>query len=87
MRVNARIDDATSAKIERVRSLTGWTVTDIIKRGVALVEKEQVSTEKTAWDIAVSSGIIGCAEGDSELSSNYKQVLLESLEKKLGQQH
>ena len=84
MRVNARLDETTSASIERLRATTGWTTTDIIKRGVALVEREQKQQQQTPWSIAQSVGIVGCGEADPGLSSNYKATLTESLEIRLA---
>ncbi|MBV5261734.1 DUF2281 domain-containing protein [Synechococcus moorigangaii CMS01] len=45
---------------------------------------DKKNTEKSLYEQFQENGLIGCFEDDPQLSTNYKQVLTESLEQKYG---
>jgi hypothetical protein len=84
-RVNARIDRVAEEQLRYVTEHTRMNVTEALKASIALMY-EKVSREgPSAYDIFKRSGFIGIADsGRSDLSSNYKAMLAESIARKIG---
>ena len=82
MRINARIDKESEAQLRRVQARTGWRTTEVIKRGLALLDHQTSVGRSRPVDIAANVGLIGLAEGDADLSSDYKERMREGLESK-----
>ena len=84
MRVNARLDEARAAKLMELRSLMGRSTSDVLKQAIDCLHRERRLNARTELAGLLSSDFVGCAEGPSDLSENYKQHLLESLATKHG---
>ncbi|WP_271836540.1 ribbon-helix-helix protein, CopG family [Dolichospermum lemmermannii] len=85
MRVNARLDSDRANKFNYIRQRTNQGVSDIMKVAIDLYyEKLHQESPVKPLQRLRESGLIGCAEGDSDLSVNYKQYLTESLNEKYG---
>lgn len=82
MRVNARLDEATSQELRQLLKETGMSVTEVIRESIhRLYLQESVETRTPAESFA---DLIGCIEGPADLSGNYKAVLRDSLLAKHG---
>jgi Ribbon-helix-helix protein, copG family len=80
-RVNARINAKTAAKVSRLRKESGETTSQLIER--AIDQLDEASASKRADEAA--ERFIGCFEGDAtNLSTDYKQIILDGLLKKHG---
>ena len=84
MRINARLDDEQSRKLEYLRTVTGRTVSDLIKEALEHYYAEVTAKPVRAVEVLRRTGLIGCAEGDPDLSSDYKRHLADSLAAKHG---
>ena len=84
MRVNARLDEAFSAKLSQLQSLTGLSASDVLKQAIDCLHKEHMTSVRNKLDSLLSSEFIGCAEGPSDLASEYKQYLASDLAGKHG---
>ncbi|MBD2278648.1 CopG family transcriptional regulator [Anabaena cylindrica UHCC 0172] len=85
MRVNARLDSDRASKFNYIRQRTNQGASDIMKVAIDLYyEKLHQESPVKPLQLLRESGLIGCAEGDSDLSVNYKQYLTESLNEKYG---
>lgn len=84
MRINARLDSARTEKLKELQLRTHLSASEIVKRAIDLLHRQQANQYRERLDALLSSDFIGCAEGPTDLSSNYKQRLAESLETKHG---
>jgi hypothetical protein len=81
-RLNARLDADLNEKLEYLKRRTKLGVTDVVKRSIECYYEEVRRGASDAREILEQSGFVGCAEGDPNLSSDYKQALIESLGRK-----
>lgn len=85
MRVNARIDSDRASKFNYIRQRTNQGTSEIIKAAIDLYyERLRQETTVKPLQLLQQAGLIGCAEGEPDLSVNYKQYLTESLNEKYG---
>lgn len=85
VRLNARIDEALAAKLERLRRRTHMTTTEIVRASVELYyERFQEQEAGQAHRILDNAGFVGCGEGEPALSTTYKERLADSLSSKAG---
>jgi hypothetical protein len=82
MRVNARLDEATSQELRQLLKESGMSVTEVIRESIhRLYLRESVESRTPAESFA---DLIGCIEGPTDLSTQYKVVLRDSLLAKHG---
>ncbi len=84
MRINARLDDNRAKKLKQLQASTRLGTSEIVKRAIDLLHREQAERSRDKLDALLSSDFVGCAEGPEDLASNYKQYLTQSLEEKHG---
>ena len=84
MRINARLDDARAEKLKQLQSLTRLGVSEIVKRAIDLLYRQQAGRSRDKLDALLASDFVGCAEGPEDLASQYKQYLTRDLENKHG---
>ena len=84
MRINARLDDARAEKLKQLRALTRLGVSEIVKRAIDLLYRQQAGRSRDKLDALLASDFVGCAEGPEDLASQYKQYLTRDLENKHG---
>ena len=71
MRINARLDDARAEKLKQLRALTRLGVSEIVKRAIDLLYRQQAGRSRDKLDALLSSDFVGCAEGPEDLASRY----------------
>jgi predicted DNA-binding protein len=82
MRVNARLDDETQKQLEYLVEATGESVSHVVRESVARYYDEVRARQPALKHFG---RLIGKGHsGRSDIASNYKQVLTESLEAKHG---
>ena len=84
MRINARLDADRVEKLKQLQSLTRLGVSEIVKRAIDLLYRQQAGRSRDKLDALLSSDFVGCAEGPEDLASQYKQYLTRDLESKHG---
>ena len=84
MRVNARLDDARTAKLRQLQSSLRINASEVVKLALDLLHKEQCEGMGAKTKALLASDFVGCAEGPENLSSRYKQQLTQALEDKHG---
>jgi len=82
MRINARLDEDHSEKLHFLTHATKGTVSDVLKQAIDLYYAQTRSEAGSALSILQGTGFVGVAEGDEDLSVNYKQAMTGSLERK-----
>lgn len=81
VRLNARVNAALAEKIARIRRMTGATTTQVVCDSVKLYY-ETLAPKLHARQILESTGFVGCAAGQEDLSSTYKARLTQTLARK-----
>lgn len=84
MRINARLDDERAEKLKQLQSMTRLSASEIVKRAIDLLHRQQVRRSRETLDALLSSDFVGCAEGPEDLASRYKQFLTQGLQDKHG---
>ena len=84
MRINARLDDARAEKLKQLRTLTRLGVSEIVKRAIDLLHRQQAGQPRDKLEALLSSDFVGCAEGPEDLAGRYKHYLARDLENKHG---
>ena len=84
MRINARLDDERAEKLSRLQASTRLGTSEIVRRAIDLLYRQQTERSRNRVDDLLSSDFIGCAEGPEDLASNYKHYLTQSLDDKHG---
>ena len=84
MRVNARLDDERAEKLRQLQALTRLSTSEIVKRAIDLLHRQQAGRSRDKIDALLSSDFVGCAEGPADLASQYKRYLIRDLEEKHG---
>jgi hypothetical protein len=75
VRVNARLDDDRSRKLELLTALTGATISDVLKRAIDLYYDTMRRDRLRPAEILEKEGFVGSAHGDPDLSENYETAL------------
>lgn len=84
-RLNARIDDELAEKLDRLRRRTRMSITEIVRASIELYyERHRAQEAADARLILEEAGFVGCADGDADLSTTYKERLDDSLSGKAG---
>ncbi len=78
-RLNARLDAELARKVKYLRDRTKKTTTEVVKASIEAYFS-QISQEPTPAELLEE--FIGSSSGPANLSSDYKAVLSESLERK-----
>lgn len=82
MRVNARLDEESAEQVEYLTRATGLGVSHVLRESVALYYR-QVKAQRTG--LVHLGKLIGKGDsGRSDIASNWKRYLGESLEEKHG---
>lgn len=82
-RISARLRPEIAYKLTRIREETGSNMSEVICRAIELYFAESVSSRDRGWEALSEVGFVGCAEGDADLSTRYKDDLNRSLPKKI----
>ena len=84
MRINARLDDERAEKLRQLQSLTRLSTSEIVKRAIDLLHRQQAGRSRDKLDALLSSDFVGCATGPADLASQYKRYLRRDLKEKHG---
>lgn len=84
MRINARLDDDRVEKLKQLQSLTRLSASEIVKRAIDLLYRQQAGRPREKLNALLSSDFVGCAEGPEDLATRYKHYLTRDLETKRG---
>lgn len=78
MRINARLDKESARKFEYLIENTENTASMVVKDAIATYYGKVVAEQEEAASVVERCGFVGCAEGNADLSSNYKEELSKS---------
>lgn len=81
-RINARLEAQLASKVGVLCRHTRKTTSAIVRESLELYFEKTREAETRAFDILKGTGFVACTPGDPDLSTTYKDQLLESLEGK-----
>jgi hypothetical protein len=82
MRINARLDDDAQRQLDELTQATGQSVSHIVREAVARYHREVTTGQRGLQHFAK---LVGTGDsGRSDLASNYKDLITESLVAKHG---
>ena len=84
MRINARLDDERSEKLRQLQALTRLSTSEIVKRAIDLLHRQQAGRSRDKLNALLSSDFVGCAQSRADLAGQYKRYLIRDLEEKHG---
>lgn len=79
MRINARLDEVHRDRLLYLTRATHATVTGVLKEAIDLYYEQQKKLKAKPSQALFECGFVGVAEGDPDLSENYKATLGDSL--------
>ena len=82
--ITVLLDDTHSAQLEQALRATGWSVAEVVHRGIEVVWSEVCERRRPAFERMEEVGFVGCGEGPEELSQTYKAQLWSDRDDKSG---
>jgi len=83
MRVNARLDEAHTRKLDEICRRTGHSRTAVLLAAIDHYHAQQTQEHRQAASILKQNAFIGCGEADPDLARHYKRELTGSLTQKV----
>lgn len=82
MQVNTELTEAEVSKIAFIQQQTQQDIGEILKAAIDLYYQNLQASQTSPLQILEETGVIGCCSVENDLSTTYKSVLAEELEKK-----
>ncbi len=70
-------------KLAYLKAKHGGTTSGVLKRAIEAYYKQEAERSATPLKLLEDAGFVGCAPGASNLSTNYKRELIQSLRSKV----
>jgi hypothetical protein len=84
MRINARLDESRSQKLEFLARMTHLSTSEIVKQALDLYYEQVRSRRPLPAEVLKASGFVGCGEASSDLSEQYKEEVKRQVAAKHG---
>lgn len=84
MRISARLDDERTRKLDFLARATDQGTSEIVKRAIDVLYEEVRARRPRPGEVLRKTGFIACGEADPDLSTRYKEELVELLNAKHG---
>ncbi len=75
MRINARLDESRSRKLEFLSRATDLSISDIVKQAIDVYFEQMRGRRPPPAEVLSDSGFIGCGEASPDLSESYKEAV------------
>jgi Ribbon-helix-helix protein, copG family len=82
MRINARLDEASQKQLEYLAQATGQSVSQVVRESLARYHAEVTARHRPPMKFLAMVG--QGSSGRTDLATNYKQVIAESMAAKHG---
>jgi hypothetical protein len=82
MRINARLDESRSQKLDFLSRATHLSTSEIVKQAIDLYYEQVKSQRPRPAEVLSASGFIGCGEASPDLSKRYKEEVRSIVEAK-----
>jgi hypothetical protein len=84
MRINARLDESRSQKLEFLARTTHQSTSEIVKQALDLYYEQVRSHRPLPAEVLKASGFVGCGEAAPDLSERYKEEVKKQVAAKHG---
>jgi len=81
-RINARLDEERSKKLEVLKSLLHSSTTEVVLQAIDELYQKQLGDNKNRLNALLNSDFVACSSAEYDLSSNHKTYLSTALDKK-----
>ena len=82
MHIKTELTEADANKIAFIQQQTQQDIDEILKSAIEMYYQNLQASQKSPLQILEETGFIGCCSVENDLSTTYKSVLAEELEKK-----
>lgn len=82
MEIATQLDNDHAKKLTYIQEQTHQDLTEILNQAIDLYYERLNPAQKSPLEILTEAGLVGCFEGNPELSSNYKSTVHEYLDQK-----
>lgn len=82
MRINTRLDEDHSRKLEQLKARLNMSLSDILKQAIDLLHAQESAEPKKKLAALLDSDFVGMAGADQDLASNYKSYVRAAVDKK-----
>lgn len=79
MRINARLDESRSRKLEYLARATRQGTTEIVKQAIDVYYEQMTTRRGKPAEILAAVGFVGCGEASPDLATDYKAELRDVL--------
>lgn len=86
-RVNARVDDATQARLDELILTTGQSVSHVVREAIAVYHMQMCKQRPPPRRLLAMVGTGRSKDGRTDVSVNHKQLYTEALEEKYALSH
>jgi Arc/MetJ-type ribon-helix-helix transcriptional regulator len=84
MRLNARLPEELARKLEALEQATHQSTSDVVRAALERYFDEVCGRGRSSRDAILRSGLVGCGEAETDLSTTYKSRLHEGFGRKHG---
>lgn len=82
MQIKTELTDVEASKIAFIQQQTQQDIGEILKSAIEMYYQNLQAVQKSPLQVLEETGFIGCCSIEKDLSTTYKSVLAEELEKK-----
>ena len=78
-RINARLDDEHTVKLEQLKGRLHVSTTEVLKLAIDGLYQQQVTQSQSKLQQLLGSDFVACGEAEYDLSAKHKEYLTQSL--------
>lgn len=82
MEIATQLDDNHAEKLTYIQQHTNQALSEILNQAIDLYYEQLNPTTTSPLEVLQEDGLVGCFEGDPDLSKNYKAKVYEYLDQK-----
>lgn len=87
MEITIQLTDDQARKLTYIQQQTNQDVADLVSQAIEQHYEQLQGSQKTPLDIFEELGLVGCIDGDPNLSASYETVINDYLNEKQKQGH
>lgn len=86
MQLNINLEEEEVTKLSIIQKITGKDLTEVLRTAIDRYHQQvnKAPIQKSPLQIFTELGLVGCLEGEPDLSNNYKSVVKSYILKKHG---
>ncbi len=84
MRLNARLTKIQARHLDELTAATGESLSEVVRAAIDCYHAQVIARPSGPASALRTTGFVGCGEADDDLSTGYRRVWAEGLERKHG---